>query len=66
MRTLIYYVIMVLLLVALFCCVLAVGAVRIPLPDVCAALFGGEVKETYRPSASHWWESSETANLRKV
>ena len=38
MRTLIYYVIMVLLLVALFCCVLAVGAVRIPLPDVCAAL----------------------------
>lgn len=48
MRTLIYYVIMVLLLVALFCCVLAVGAVRIPLPDVCAALFGGEVKETYR------------------
>lgn len=48
MRTTIYYTVMTFCLIALFCLVLNLGAVEIPIKEVLHSLFGGEVNETNR------------------
>ncbi len=48
MRTFSFYLLTLICLLTFFALVLGVGAVRIPVHDVFASLFGGEVKDTYR------------------